>query len=92
MNKTELIKNVAEKTDATKAEVSRILDAFIEEIENAMSKKEVVQIPGFGTFQTADREARHGRNPRTGEAIEIAATTVPVFHAGKKMKESAKGC
>ena len=87
MNKTELIAAVAEKTGASKKDteitVNAVLDAIAEELANGGR----VQLVGFGAFETKHREPRIGRNPRTKEAVEIPATTVPVFKAGKALKE-----
>ena len=82
MNKSELIASMAEKSKLTKKDAEVALKAFIECVEEALEKGEKVQLVGFGTFET-----REGRNPRTKEVIKIAASTVPVFKAGKEFKE-----
>lgn len=87
MNKTELIAAVAEKTGESKVKTAAAVEAVFEAISDAMQKKEKVQLIGFGTFQTSERKARTGKNPRTGEAVKIAACTVPAFKAGKGLKE-----
>ena len=87
MNKTELIAAVAEKTGESKVKTAAAVEAVFEAISDAMQKKEKVQLIGFGTFQTSERKARTGKNPRTGEAVKIAACTVPSFKAGKGLKE-----
>lgn len=87
MNKSELITSMAEKSQLTKKDAEIALKAFVESIEEALEKGEKVQLVGFGTFETRDRAARDGRNPRTKEVIKIAASTVPVFKAGKEFKE-----
>lgn len=87
MNKSELITSMAEKSQLTKKDTEIALKAFVESIEEALEKGEKVQLVGFGTFETRDRAARDGRNPRTKEVIKIAASTVPVFKAGKEFKE-----
>lgn len=87
MNKAELITSMAEKSKLTKKDVEVALKAFIESVEEALEKKEKVQLVGFGTFETRERAARLGRNPRTKEEIEIPASVVPVFKAGKEFKD-----
>ena len=88
MNKTELIAIAAENTGMTKKDTERILNAAIDAITAALVKGEKVQLSGFGTFETKDREARIGRNPHTKEAVEIPATRVPSFKASKVLKDS----
>ena len=87
MNKSELITSMAEKSQLTKKDTEVALKAFIDSVEEALEKGEKVQLVGFGTFETRERAARDGRNPRTKEVIKIAASTVPVFKAGKEFKE-----
>ncbi|MDD6795564.1 MAG: HU family DNA-binding protein [Clostridiaceae bacterium] len=87
MNKSELITSMAEKSQLTKKDTEVALKAFIDSVEEALEKGEKVQLVGFGTFETRERAAREGRNPRTKEVIKIAASTVPVFTAGKEFKE-----
>jgi nucleoid DNA-binding protein len=86
MNKTELIEALATKTEMSKAAAGRAVDALVEIITAKVAKKEDVQLIGFGTFKAAKRAARTGKNPRTGEALKIAATTVPKFTAGAAFK------
>ena len=88
MNKTELIATAAESAGLTKKDTERVLNAAIDAIAATLVKGEKVQISGFGTFETKDREARVGRNPHTKEAIEIPATRVPAFKASKALKDS----
>ena len=88
MNKTELIAVAAENAGMTKKDTERVLNAAIDAITAALLKGEKVQLSGFGTFETKDREARIGRNPHTKEAIEIPATRVPAFKASKALKDS----
>ncbi|HBT47521.1 MAG TPA: integration host factor subunit alpha [Peptococcaceae bacterium] len=88
MNKAELVASVAEKADITKKEAERAVNALFASIEEALAKGDKVQLVGFGTFEVKERAARVGRNPRTGEEIAIAATKVPVFKAGKALKEA----
>ena len=88
MNKTELIAIAAENAGLTKKDTERVLNAAIDAISLALIRGEKVQISGFGTFETKDREARVGRNPHTKEAIEIPATRVPSFKASKALKDT----
>ena len=88
MNKTELIAAIAEKSGITKKDAERVLSATVETIAAAMAKGDRVQLSGFGIFETKKREARTGRNPHTKQAIEIPASTVPVFKASKNLKET----
>lgn len=90
MNKTELINAVAENTGLSKKDASAAVVAVFDEITKAMSKGEKVQILGFGNFEVRERSARQGRNPQTGEVVEIAATKAPAFKAGKALKEAVK--
>jgi len=90
ITKTDLVKNVAQKTEMSKKDVAIVLDGLTEEIMNEVAKKNKVQLIGFGTFEAHHRNARKGRNPQNGEEIEIPATEVPVFKAGKEFKESVK--
>jgi DNA-binding protein HU-beta len=86
MNKTELIDALAAETNMTKADAGRALTAVLDIITHAVAKKQDVQLIGFGTFKAAKRAARTGKNPRTGEALKIAAATVPRFTAGAAFK------
>ncbi len=88
MNKTELITAAAESAGLTKKDTERVINAAIDAITASLVKGERVQISGFGTFETKDREARIGRNPHTKEAIEIPATRVPAFKASKALKDN----
>ena len=90
MNKIELVTKMAEKSNLTKKEAALALDAFIESVEEALENGDKVQLIGFGTFETRERAAREGRNPRTKETITIPASTVPVFKAGKEFKDRVK--
>jgi DNA-binding protein HU-beta len=87
MNKTELVAAVAESAGLTKKDAERVVNASIDAITAALAKGEKVQISGFGTFETKDREARIGRNPHTSETIDIPATRVPGFKASKALKD-----
>ena len=88
MNKTELITIAAENAGLTKKDTERVLNAAIDAITAALVKGEKVQLSGFGTFETKDREARIGRNPHTKQAIEIPATRVPAFKASNALKDN----
>ena len=88
MNKTELIAAVAESAGLTKKDTERVINAAIDAITASLIKGEKVQISGFGTFETKNREARVGRNPHTKQAIEIPATKVPSFKASKSLKDT----
>ena len=87
MNKTELIAKVAEMTGTTKKDAEQAVSATFEAISAALAGGEKVQLVGFGTFEVKERAARTGRNPKTKEAIEIAASKYPVFKAGKALKD-----
>jgi len=86
MNKAELINAIADSADLSKASAGNALDAAIESITKALKKGDSVTLVGFGTFSVRKRAARMGRNPRTGEAIQIKASKVPGFKAGKALK------
>ena len=88
MNKTDLIAIASESTGMTKKDTERVLNAAIDAITASLVKGEKVQLSGFGTFETKEREARVGRNPHTKEPIEIPATRVPSFKASKALKDS----
>ena len=88
MNKTELIAIAAENAGLTKKDTERVLNAALDAISLALVRGEKVQLSGFGTFETKDREARIGRNPHTKEAVEIPATKVPVFKASKALRDT----
>jgi len=88
MNKAELISNVAEKADLTKKDAEKAVGAVLDTIGEALAIGDKVQLVGFGTFEIRERAARRGRNPQTGEEINIAAARVPVFKAGKTLKDA----
>ena len=87
MNKTELISAAAEKSGITKKDAEQVLSAAFDLIAAQLQMGEKVQISGFGTFEVKQREARVGRNPHTGEAVQIPAAKVPAFKASKTLKE-----
>ena len=91
MNKTELIAKVAEEANMTKKDTERFVNTLIGVIEGALSSGDTVAILGFGTFLSRERAAREGRNPRTGEAIQIPASKVPVFRPGRGLRGSVTG-
>jgi DNA-binding protein HU-beta len=88
MNKAELIEAVSTQTSLQKADATRAVDAVFDSITSALKSGDTVSLLGFGTFVVKARAARAGRNPRTGETIEIAATKVPGFKAGKALKDA----
>jgi DNA-binding protein HU-beta len=88
VNKTELVANVAEKAGLTKKDAEKAVNALFSSIEEALVKKDKVQMIGFGTFEVKARAARTGRNPQTGDEIKIPASKNPVFKAGKALKEA----
>ncbi|UYX49968.1 HU family DNA-binding protein [Bacillus thuringiensis] len=90
MNKTELTKMVAEKAELTQKEAAAATQAVLNAITNALANEEKVQILGFGTFEVRERSARTGRNPQTGEEMQIAASKAPAFKAGKELKAAVK--
>ncbi|EEK71971.1 DNA-binding protein HU [Bacillus mycoides] len=90
MNKTELIKNVAQNAEISQKEATVVLQTVVESITNSLAAGEKVQLIGFGTFEVRERAARTGRNPQTGEEMQIAASKVPAFKAGKELKEAVK--
>lgn len=88
MNKNELISGVAGSAGISKTDASNAVDAVLDTISNALASGGEVRMVGFGTFSTAARAASVGRNPRTGEAIQISASTRPKFKAGKALKDA----
>ena len=90
MNKTELIAAVADKADLSKADVGKVMDAYVEVLAKALKKNDKVALVGFGTFAVRKRAARTGRNPKTGAPLKIAASKNPTFKAGKALKDAIK--
>ncbi|MBO6209987.1 MAG: HU family DNA-binding protein [Schwartzia sp.] len=88
MNKADLVGKVAEKAGLTKKDAEKAINAFVASVQEALVKKDKVQLIGFGTFEVKERAARTGRNPQTGEAIKIAASKAPVFKVGKALKDA----
>ena len=91
MNKTELIEAMVKKSGLSKKSAGTALDAMTDAIGAALKKGDKVQLIGFGTFETAKRSARKGRNPQTGKEIKIAASKTPKFKAGKALKDLVNG-
>lgn len=89
MNKTELVSSVAAQAELTKDDAKKVVDALFETITTTLAKEEKIQLVGFGTFEVRDRAARTGRNPQTGEEIQIAVSKVPAFKA-EGIKRSCK--
>jgi DNA-binding protein HU-beta len=88
VNKTELIDAIAQSADLPKAQAGRFLDTFIETVSQTLGKGDQITIAGFGTFSVRARAARTGRNPQTGETINIKASNNPSFKAGKALKDA----
>ncbi|HSS64808.1 MAG TPA: HU family DNA-binding protein [Gammaproteobacteria bacterium] len=88
MNKSELVDSIAAAAGLTKADAGRALDAFVKSVTRALKRGDTVSLVGFGTFSVRKRAARTGRNPRTGQAIRIAASKNPAFKAGKALKDA----
>ena len=90
MNRQDLINKIAKEAEVTKKAANSALNSVIEGVTDALAKGDKVSLVGFGTFMARERGARTGVNPQTGEKIQIPARTVPVFKAGKKLKEAVK--
>jgi DNA-binding protein HU-beta len=88
VNKNDLVNQVSAASGLSKAGAAKAVETVLEAITEALAKREEVRLVGFGTFSTAERKATQGRNPRTGEPMEIPATTVPKFKPGKDLKDS----
>ena len=88
MNKTELVASIAEKATISKKDAEKALAAFVESVSGELKAGGKIQLVGFGTFEVRERAARTGKNPRTGEKIQIAASKNPVFKAGKALKDA----
>lgn len=91
MNRSELIAAAAQRANLSSADAAATLDALLETIAEAVSDGDRVTIPGFGVFERRERAARSGRNPRTGEAMEIASSKAPAFKAGAAFKRRVAG-
>ncbi len=90
MNKSELVEAIANGSGVTKADASRVLDVFMATVTDVLKKGDQVVLPGFGSFSTGNRSARTGRNPQTGQTIQIKASRVAKFKAGKSLKEAVQ--
>ncbi|MBT2259200.1 HU family DNA-binding protein [Priestia megaterium] len=90
MNKTELVNAVVTKSELTKQDSKKAVDALFETISNTLAKEGKIQLLGFGTFEVRERAERTGRNPQTGEEMTIPASKVPAFKPGKELKEAVK--
>ncbi len=88
MNKTEFVEAVAQSADVPKTTAAKVIDSMVATVGNALKEGDQVTLIGFGTFLVRKREAREGRNPRTGDTIQIAASNVPSFKAGKALKDA----
>ncbi|PZD93524.1 DNA-binding protein [Paenibacillus sambharensis] len=91
MNKTELIAKVSELTELSKKDATKAVDAVFDAISDALQSGDKVQLVGFGNFEVRERSARKGRNPQTGQEIEIAASKTPAFKPGKSLKDLVSG-
>jgi len=91
MNKTDLVAAVAEDTQLTKDKAAAAVESVIKHIQSALVDGSEVRLPGFGTFKAVARKATTARNPRTGETVDVAASTVPKFSAAKGLKEALNG-
>lgn len=87
MNKAELLTTVAERAEMSKKDTAKVVDTLMDTIAEALAKGEKVQLVGFGNFEVRERSARKGRNPQTGEEIQIQASKTPAFKPGKALKE-----
>ncbi len=87
MNKDELVSAIAEQTNLTKKDINTVLSSLVDVIQDTVAQGDKVTLVGFGTFEPRQRQAREGRNPATGQPIQIPATTIPAFSAGKQFKE-----
>jgi len=90
MNRKELIGVIAMKTGMTRKETTMFVNAFLSTVTETLCKREKVQLSPFGSFEVRERDAREGRNPRTGDVIEIPAKSVPVFRPGKALKSAVE--
>ena len=88
MNKSELISKITEKSSLIKKDAEKVFNAFVATIEEALLQGDKVQLMGFGSFEVRERKARVGRNPQTNEPLEIPASKVPAFKAGKSLKNA----
>lgn len=87
MNKTELVATIAEKSEISKKDAERALNAFTDTVSDALREGDKIQLVGFGTFEVSERAERTGRNPQSGETMVIPASKIPKFKAGKALKD-----
>ncbi len=90
MTKAQFVQNVSKKVKLSKAQTAKIVDTMLDEVKGLLKKGDSIALTGFGTFLVTKRKARKGRNPRTGAAMSISATTVPRFRPGKTLKAAVK--
>ena len=90
MNKNQCVDHISSKTGLSKKDVEAVINEFFDEVTQTLKNGDKAQFVGFGTFETRERSSRTGRNPQTGEPIEIPASIVPAFRAGNKLKEAVK--
>lgn len=90
MNKTEIIKAITERTELTKIDSAKVLDAFQEIVKETLAAGDKIQLVGFGTFETVERAGREGRNPRTGESMYIEKSISPKFKPSNALKEAVR--
>jgi len=88
VNKSDMIEQIAQAAEVSKSAAERAVDALVAAVKSSLKKGEMVTLVGFGSFYVSKRQARTGRNPRTGEALKIAAAKVPKFRAGKALKDA----
>jgi DNA-binding protein HU-beta len=88
VNKADMIEQIAQAAEVSKSAAERAVDALVAAVKSSLKKGEMVTLVGFGSFYVSKRQARTGRNPRTGEALNIAAAKVPKFRAGKALKDA----
>ncbi len=88
MNKSDLIEHIAQSAELSRSAAERAVDALVVAVKSSLKKGDEVTLVGFGTFYAASRQARAGRNPRTGEALSIKAARIPRFRAGKALKDA----
>ena len=91
MNKSELVDSIAEGAGLSKADAERALNALIESVQGAVAGGDKVTLPGFGSFSVSQRAARTGRNPRTGDTVEVSRKVIPFFKTGKQLRERLNG-
>ncbi len=91
MRKQDLIKEVANGADLSEAQATKAVNAFLDAIQNSLARNDEIQLSGFGSFKVVERASREGRNPRTGETMQIAARRSPTFKPGTQLKRSVEG-